>query len=56
MSWDPFLIFFFRNKVVVGPVNSALCLLHSEFTSMNSAATVHMRWKKKKKKKKEGNV
>ena len=37
----------FLNKVVVGPVNSALCLLYSEFMCMNSAVTVHMRWKKK---------
>ena len=33
----------FMNKVVVGPVNSALCLLYSESMCMNSAVTVHMR-------------
>ena len=41
---------FFLNKVVVGPVNSALCLLYSEFMCMNNAVTIHMRGKKKKKK------
>ena len=49
----PIFNIFFLNKVVVGPVNSALCLLHSESMCMNSAVTVHMRWKKKNKK---GNV
>ena len=33
----------FLNKVVVGPVNSALCLLYSESMCTNSAVTVHMR-------------
>ena len=33
----------FLNKVVVGPVNSALCLLYSESMCMNSAIPVHMR-------------
>ena len=55
MLWDPFLIYFFLDKVVVGPVNSALCLLHSESMCMNSIVTVHMR-RKKRKKKKRGNV
>ena len=49
----PVFIIFFLNKVVVGPVNSALFLLHSESTCMNSAVTIHMRWKRKKKKKSE---
>ena len=33
----------FLNKLVVGPVNSTLCLLYSESMCMNSAVTVHMR-------------
>ena len=33
----------FLNNVVLGPVNSALCLLYSESMCMNSAVTVHMR-------------
>ena len=33
----------FLNKVVVGPVNCALCHLYSESMCMNSAVTVHMR-------------
>ena len=41
-----FNIYFFLNKVVVGPVNSALCLLHCESMCMKSVVTVHMRWKK----------
>ena len=32
---------------VVGLVNSAFCLLHSECMCMNSAVTVHTRWEKK---------
>ena len=48
-----FNIFFFQNNVVVGPVNSALCLLYSESMCMSSAVTIHTLWKKKKKK---GNV
>ena len=48
----PVFIIFFLNKVVVGPVNSALCLLHNEPTCMNSAVTIHTRWKKKEKKEK----
>ena len=36
----PIFNIFFLNKVVVGPVNSALCLLHSESMHMNSAVTV----------------
>ena len=35
------------NKVVVGTVNSALCLLYSESMCMNSAVTVHYAFKKK---------
>ena len=50
MLWDPFLIYFFLHKVVVGPVNSALCLLHSESMCMNNIVTVHMCRKKEKKK------
>ena len=46
-----FNIYFFLKKVLVGPVNSALCLLHSESMCMNSAVTIHLRWKKKKEKK-----
>ena len=46
-----FNIYFFRNKVVVGPMNSALCVLHSESTSMNDAVNVHMHWEKERKKK-----
>ena len=42
-----FNIFFFQNKVVVGPVNSALCLLYSESMCMNSVVTIHTHWKKK---------
>ena len=38
--------------MVVGPVNSALCLLYSESMCMNSGVTIHTLWKKKKK----GNV
>ena len=45
----PIFIIFFLDKVVVGPVNSALCLLHSESMCMNSMVTVHTRRKKKKK-------
>ena len=48
-----FNTFFFLKKVLVGPVNSALCLLHSESMCMNNAATIHTCWKKKKKKKKQ---
>ena len=33
----------FLNKVVVGPMNSALCLLYSGSMCMNSGVTVHMR-------------
>ena len=52
-----FNIFFFLKKVLVGPVNSRLCLLHSEYMCMTSAAAIHTCWKKKKKKKEEeGNV
>ena len=40
--------------MVVGPVNSALCLLHSESMCMNSIVTVHTR--RKKEKKKRGNI
>ena len=36
----------FLKKGVVGPVNSALCLLYSESICMNSAVTIHMRKKK----------
>ena len=46
-----FNTFFFLKKVLVGPVNSGLCLLHSESMCMNGAATIHTCWKKKKKKK-----
>ena len=38
----PIFNIFFLNKLVIGPVNSALCLLHSESMCMNSAVTVHM--------------
>ena len=44
---------FFLNKVGVGSVNSAICLLHSESMCMNSAVTIHLRWKNEKKKKKK---
>ena len=44
----PIFNFFFLNKVVVGPVNSALCLLYSESMCMNSAVTIHTLWEKKK--------
>ena len=37
----------FLNKMVVGPVNSALCLLYSESMCMNSAVTVHYAFEKK---------
>ena len=37
----------FLNKVVVGPVNFALCLLYSESMCMNSAVTVYCVLKKK---------
>ena len=49
----PVFNIFFLNKVVVGPVNNALCLLHSESTCMNSTVTIHTRWKRKKKRKSE---
>ena len=45
----PIFNIFFLNKVVVGLVNSALCLLHSESMCMNNAVIVHTRLKKKKK-------
>ena len=51
MLWDPFLINFFLNKVVVGPVNSELFPLNSESVCVNNTVTVHMRWKNKKIKK-----
>ena len=35
----------------MGPMNSVLCLLHSESMCMNSAVTIHTRWREKKKKK-----
>ena len=41
---------FFLNKVGVGPVNSAICLLHSESMCMNSAVTIHTHWNKEKEK------
>ena len=47
----PVFNIFFLNKAVVGPVNSAIWLLHSESKCMNSAVTIHTRWKTKKKKK-----
>ena len=37
----------FQKNVVVGPVNSALCLLYIESMCMNSAVTVHYALKKK---------
>ena len=37
----------FLNKMVVGPVNCALCLLYSESMCMNSTVTVHYVLKKK---------
>ena len=41
----------FPNKVVVGPVNCALCLLYSESMCVNSAVSVHYVLKKKWKRK-----
>ena len=41
------LLNYLKKQGIVGPVNSALCLLHSESMCMTSAVTVHMRWKKK---------
>ena len=46
----------FLNKVVVGPVNFALCLLYSESMCMNSAVTVYCVLKKKKWKRKTENA
>ena len=39
----PVFKFFFFNKVVLGPMNSALCLLHNESMCMNGAVTIHTR-------------
>ena len=47
----PIFNYFFLNNVVVGPINSALCLLHSESMCMNSTVTVHTHWKNEKNKK-----
>ena len=48
----PVFNIFFLNKVVLGLVNNALCLLHSEFMCKNGAVTIHTCWKKEKKKEK----
>ena len=39
----PIFNIFFLNKVVVGPANCALCLLHNESMCMNGAVDVNTR-------------
>ena len=53
---DTRFYYFFLNKVGEGPVNSALCLMHSESMCMNSAFTIHMRWKKEKEKRRKREI
>ena len=45
----PIFNFFFLNKVVVGAMNNALCLLHNESICMNRTVAVNKCRKKKKK-------